>query len=124
MVPFASLRDGSGVVVHVSRLATHTSDMLKSPRVSLMIVAEESGDTPPQALPRITIKADAVQLSGDEADRAREDYLARFPDAAPIFELADFSLFALRPVSVRVVSGFGAAATLTADDFKATLDRV
>lgn len=118
MVPFAVLADGSALVIHVSRLSSHTSDMLASPRVSMLVAAAESEEMP-QALPRITIQADAVQLAGAEADAAREAYLARFPDAAPIVELGDFSFFAIRPVSVRVVSGFGAAATVSAADFSA-----
>ncbi|MFZ2492276.1 MAG: pyridoxamine 5'-phosphate oxidase family protein, partial [Thermoanaerobaculia bacterium] len=113
MVPYALLPDGSGLVIHVSRLASHTADLLASPRVSVMIAAaeEEGGDGGPQALPRIAIRGDAVELAGDEADEAREAYLARFPSAAPIFELGDFLLIAIRPESVRVIAGFGAAST-------------
>ena len=31
MVPFALLPDGTGFVIHVSQLATHTQDMLHNP---------------------------------------------------------------------------------------------
>lgn len=43
---------------------------------------------------------------------ARAHYLGRFPDSAQTFELGDFSLFALRPVSARLVAGFGRAYSL------------
>lgn len=116
MVPFAVLPDGKGVVIHVSRLAAHTADMLATPRVSLMVTAAERRDLPAQALPRVTIQGDARQLLDATAD-ARAAYLGRFPDAAAMFELADFSLFMIEPVSIRVISGFGEAATLSAGDF-------
>jgi putative heme iron utilization protein len=121
MVPFAVTADGSGIVVHVSALSAHTADMLASPRVSLLIAAAESDDMPPQALPRMTVRGDAERLEGEAASAAREAYLGRFPDAAPIFALPDFSLFLIRPHSVRVIGGFGAAATLTGDDCTAAL---
>ncbi len=120
MVPFALLPDASGVVIHVSRLAAHTADMLATPRVSLMISAPERRDVPAQALPRVSIQGDAHQLI-DRTDAARAAYLARFPDAATMFDLADFSLFVIEPVSIRVIGGFGEAATLSAADFAAVL---
>jgi hypothetical protein len=38
---------------------------------------------------------------------ARERYLARFPAAAPMFELTDFALVRFVTVTARYVSGFG-----------------
>lgn len=121
MVPFAVLADGSAVVIHVSKLSAHTADMQASPRVSMLIASAEEGDLPPQALPRITIDGEAHQLTGVDADAARAAYLARFPDAAPISGLGDFSLFAIRPAAVRVISGFGRAMTISAEDFAASV---
>jgi putative heme iron utilization protein len=40
MVPFALAKDGS-LIVHVSRLASHTQDMLEHPDVSLLITESE-----------------------------------------------------------------------------------
>ncbi|OGA13719.1 MAG: hypothetical protein A3G25_05460 [Betaproteobacteria bacterium RIFCSPLOWO2_12_FULL_63_13] len=44
MVPFAMLPRGKGFVIHVSRLASHTGDMLLSPGVSLLVVASPTPD--------------------------------------------------------------------------------
>ncbi len=41
-----------------------------------------------------------------------------------MFDLPDFSLFAIRPVSVRVVAGFAQAVTLQPEAFVAALTGV
>jgi hypothetical protein len=114
MVPFALL-PGGVFVIHVSALAAHTKDMLASPRVSLLVIAPQDGQTPAQAVARVTIQADAEPLDDSlpEHAEARAAYLARFPQSAQTFELSDFSLFAVRPRSLRVVGGFAQAKTVT-----------
>jgi putative heme iron utilization protein len=118
MVPFALDEDAAEFVIHVSGLAPHTRDMLDHPRVSLLIVAPDDGGWP-QARPRATVLGDAMPIDEGaprhEAGRAR--YLSRFPHAADLFALADFSLFAIRPASVRFIAGFARAMSLTAEDF-------
>jgi heme iron utilization protein len=123
MVPYAALPDGSGLVIHVSGLAAHTSDMAASPRVSVMIMAAEAPGAIAQSLSRVTIQADAERLAATAAghDAARAAYVARFPHAERIFELPDFSLFVLRPVSLRLVAGFAQAVTLPAAAFAEAL---
>ena len=117
MVTYAVARDGS-FILHVSRLATHTRDMLDNPDVSLLITESESGKMP-QALARVTVQGRTKMLDRDSATNtnAREVYLSRFPDAAPLFEFADFNIFIIKPASARVIGGFGQAATITGEDF-------
>ena len=114
MVPFVLPRGGTQLIIHVSALATHTRDMQEHPRVSLLVMAEPDDATPPQALPRVALQADAATLPREGAgyEAARAAYLARFPEAAPMFELGDFSIVALQPVSARLVAGFGRAHSL------------
>lgn len=123
MVPFVLPAGQAELLVHVSALATHTRDMLEHPRVGLMVTADTAGPWAPQALPRISLQADAVPLvrDGDAYAQARAHYLGRFPDAAQTFELGDFSLFALRPVSVRGIAGFGRAYSLVGEPLQAWL---
>jgi len=125
MVPFALLPEGSGFVIHVSQLSSHTEDMLESPRVSLLVVAPETPGTPPQAVARITIQGRAEQytVSAPGYVAAREAYLSRFPQAIDIFELSDFSLFAIRPSSIRFIAGFAQAVTLTPGAFATALHK-
>jgi len=119
MVPFALLEDGSAFVIHVSELAAHTQDMLTDPRVSLLITQSESAETLPQSLARVTVLGQAKQIDEESADyaRAMARYLARFPDSEPMFGFADFSLFGIRPASLRWIGGFAAAQSLTAEEF-------
>jgi hypothetical protein len=115
MVPFAMIADGTAFVIHVSRLAAHTGDMHADPHVSLLISAVEQPGYSPQALPRVTVqgKAQPLLTSSTEYSLARETYLTRFPDAAPLFNLGDFSLFWITPIEIRWVAGFAQARTLT-----------
>jgi len=122
MVPYAAARDGS-FILHVSRLAAHTRDMLDNPDVSLLITEAEASGKMPQALARVTVQGRAVMLDRD-SERYKEMralYLARFPDAAQLFEFSDFSLFIIEPASARLIAGFGQAVTTTREDLTAAL---
>lgn len=121
MVPYARLARGAYFFIHVSRLAAHTVDMLASPRVSLLIIAP-GGDSP-QSRARVTVQGDAHQLAGGSAEytSAKLCYISRFPQSAGIFELADFSIFRIVPVSLRVVGGFAQAFSLGAESFARTM---
>jgi putative heme iron utilization protein len=117
MVPFAVLPRGPDFVIHVSGLAAHTGDMLADAKVSLLVIAIESEGVPPQAVARLTVQGEALQIPHAAAiyPEARDAYLRRFPDSAPMFELGDFSLFAIRARQCRFIGGFAQARTLTAD---------
>lgn len=117
MVPFVLPAGATRLLIHVSALATHTRDMQEHRRVSLLVMAEPHADVPAQALPRVTLQADAATLSRDDVDHAAAQavYLERFPDAAATFELRDFSLVVLQPVSARLIAGFGRAYSLVGD---------
>ncbi len=111
MVPYALHGADHHFLIHVSALASHTSDMAAHSRVSLLVTAPEGAEVEAQALPRLTVHGDALRLARD-ADgyaAARATYLARFASAAQMFELGDFSLFVIRPVALRFVAGYGKA---------------
>ena len=125
MVPFAVARDGS-LILHVSRLAAHTRDMLNNSEVSLLIAESESSGKMPQALARVTFQGRAQMLERDSQKHidAREVYLSRFPDAASLFEFSDFNIFIIKPVSARVIAGFGQAVTITGEDLATSLAEI
>lgn len=115
MTPVAIRPDGGGFVIHVSRLAGHTQDMLEHPSVSLMVTAPADPDIPPQATPRVSLqgRADPCAPGSPLYADARAAYQARFPEGAQLFEFADFSLFLIEPAQVRYVAGFGQALTIS-----------
>jgi putative heme iron utilization protein len=115
MVPYALAADGSGFVVHVSELAAHTKDMLADARVSLLVTEAEDAGKSPLALARVSVQGTAQRIPSGSPDLSGLSavYLARFPDAEPMFGFADFSIFLIRPESARFVAGFGQAHSLT-----------
>ncbi|MEX0669756.1 MAG: pyridoxamine 5'-phosphate oxidase family protein [Pirellulales bacterium] len=119
MIPFAVHIDSRTgrlrFITHVSRLSTHTRDMLESPDICLLVTMLEDDSQPPQALPRVSLPATAVFIAPSDDDHAalKAAYLARFPHAADYFQLGDFSIVALEPVSARFIAGFARALTLT-----------
>ena len=117
MVPYAIANDGSALIIHVSRLASHTKDMHADPRVSLLVMQEEGGGISALALPRASIQGTAHEVASDAPDLPglTAAYLGRFPDASPMFGFGDFSLFMIQPEWVRFVAGFGKAHSLSGE---------
>jgi putative heme iron utilization protein len=129
MVPVVPAPDGSGHLIHVSRLAQHTRDLLAdspvSP-VSLMLMTRLEKGQDPLALPRVTVQAEAEEIpkDSDRHEAAAAAYLARFPQAELTLGLGDFSFFLLRPTAGRLVLGFGRALSLDASQICASLSQV
>ncbi len=110
-------RDFSVFYVHVSRLAWHTQDMAHDPRVALSIAETDDRRADPFTLMRVTIRGEAQRID----DGPKDAWLARFPEQAINFELADFSFWKITPRDARFVAGFGrihnlSAAELTTGD--------
>ncbi len=114
MVPYAMTDDVFAFLVLTSLLADHTRDMLATPDVALMIMQPEPADAPPHALARVSIRGRATMVPRESPryPTASARYGARFSDMATLFEFGDFRLFAIEPVSVRVVAGFAQAASI------------
>jgi putative heme iron utilization protein len=123
MVPFALLPQGGGLVIHVSRLATHTGDMLAHTGVSLLVIAPPAADVMAQATPRVAMAGQARPCRADDTvhAKAQQAYLGRFPESEPMFGFGDFSLFVIEVRSVRLVTGFGKAHSLTPAAFAQAL---
>jgi putative heme iron utilization protein len=96
--------------VHVSRLAWHTQDMLQDPRVALSIAEADDRRADPFTLMRLTVRGEALQI----ADGPRQSWLARYPEQAINFQLADFSFWKITPRDARFVAGFGRIHNLSA----------
>ena len=120
MVLFLPAPDFSAFHVHVSRLAWHTQDMIADARVSLSIAATDDGSRNPQTLERVSLRGDAAEVPVNSPEHAqlKAAWLARFPDSAINFELADFSFFRIEPRDARFVAGFGRIHNLSAAALK------
>jgi putative heme iron utilization protein len=101
VVPFA-LDAHARPVLLISALAEHTRNLAADPHASLFVHAYEEDV---QAGPRLTLVGDATSVP--EGDAACERYLRRFPDAARLLALGDFSFRAIAPRALLFVQGFG-----------------
>ena len=114
MTLYLAAPDFSAFHVHVSRLAWHTQDMQHDPRVALSIAETDDRRADPFTLRRVTIRGEATDLKGDLS--LKETWLARFPEQAINFQLADFSFWKIQPRDARFVAGFGRIHNISATD--------
>jgi putative heme iron utilization protein len=118
MTLYLPSHDFSAFHIHVSRLAWHTQDLLNEARCALSIAQTDDRRPDPFTLARVTIRGEASQLAnqGSDFDRLKQDWLARFPEQAINFELADFSFWKIVPRDARFVAGFGKIFNFSAAD--------
>ena len=103
--------------VHVSRLAWHTQDMAQDGRVALSIAETDDRRADPFTLMRVSIRGSSSPFT-DQNGEMKKAWLARFPEQAINFELADFSFWRIVPRDARFVAGFGRIHNLSADELK------
>jgi putative heme iron utilization protein len=117
MVAFIPAEDFSAFYIHVSRLAQHTVDMQKDKQVGFLIAEVDDGRTDPQTLGRVSIRASAEMIQNGEPGYTplKDLYLARFPEAEQLFQLADFNFWRIKPKGGRFVAGFAKAFNITAE---------
>jgi len=113
-------KDFSAFYVHVSRLAWHTQDMAHDPRVALSIAETDDGRADPFTLMRVTVRGQALNIPNEdpESSQLKKQWLARFPEQAINFELADFSFWKIIPRDARFVAGFGRIHNLSAAELR------
>ena len=118
MTLYLATPDFSAFYVHVSRLAWHTQDMQHDARVALSISETDDRRADPFTLMRVTIRGDAENLVNEGAEFAtlKQAWLARFPEQAINFQLADFSFWRIQPRDARFVAGFGRIHNISAAD--------
>ena len=116
MAAYAAIEDLGGVILHLSRLARHTGNLLANPSASLVVSEPDPGSGDPQTLARVTLSGPVVTVPRDDPrfGSLRSRYLARLPSAEPLFGFEDFVLFLLRIEQAAYVGGFARAYTLDA----------
>jgi heme iron utilization protein len=124
--PFASLvnvatdADGAPLIL-VSRLSTHTANLEKDGRASVLLASTGKGD--PLAHPRLTLLGSFRQLLRDDPaePRARRRFLAKHPKSELYAGFGDFAFWRLDVVSAHLNGGFARAADLKAADVMADI---
>ncbi len=117
LLPFAVTEDHRALIVHASRLARHTRGLSEGASFDALVHEMDADGVDPLQVKRATLRGTVRAASQDEAHHteARGVYLAKFPSAEPITTLGDFAFFRLEIEGGRLVTGFGAAANITAD---------
>jgi hypothetical protein len=120
MVLYTPAPDFGAFYTHISRLAHHTQDILQDPRVSLMIVENDAQEADAQTLARLSILGHAVEVLADSEEyiQVKDDYLKKYPQAEPLFDFKDFSIFRIQPESARYVAGFARAFNLSVSQLR------
>jgi putative heme iron utilization protein len=101
LVNVATAADGAPLLL-LSRLAVHTKNLLRDPRVSLMLDERREGDP---------LQGARVMLLGTAAatddPTARRRYLDRQPEAEAFADFGDFSFYRIALKGAHLVAGFG-----------------
>jgi len=110
-VPYVFGSDWTIAYLHLSRLALHTQHLLTDPHLSLFIAEPDGTGKNPLALRRMNLQGEAAPLTSNMPmyEAIKEQYLTRFPQAAPMFGFGDFSLWELKLDEAHFVLGFGQA---------------
>ena len=120
MVAYVVEPDFSGFLLHLSRLAAHTRNLLHDARASLVITQVDTGGGDPQTLARVSIQGRVIALSREceEFSAARAIYIHRLPESELLFGFSDFVLFRLQPIEARYIGGFARAYTLDGEQLQ------
>ncbi len=112
--------DGVGQPIFLlSRLARHTHNLLKDPRVSALYDGTGANDDA-MAGDRITVFGKMVAIDGpDERASARERFLSCHPTADKYVDFADFNFYKLIPDMAHLVGGFGRIVEISGHDLLA-----
>jgi putative heme iron utilization protein len=115
-VAYVAEADFSGFLLHLSRLAAHTRNLLENPRACLAVSERDQEDRDPQELARVMIQGSVAIIPPETTDYriSANRYQQRLPQAKRLFTFSDFLLLRLIPTSVRFVGGFARAYTLDA----------
>jgi putative heme iron utilization protein len=110
LVTVATAADNAPLLL-LSRLAWHTENILRDPRVSLLI--DERGGTDPLSGARVSLTG-RIAPTDDDTNTERR-FLARHPSASGYASFADFGFWRVEVESGHLVAGFGRIVELKRD---------
>ena len=104
--------EGRNFYVHVSELASHTSNLRDSARASVLIIEDESTAENLFARKRVAYQCSAslIERHSDQWESVIDQFEEKFGKIVGFLRtMEDFHLFKLTPTSGRLVLGFGQA---------------
>ncbi len=118
------LDDNGNILIFVSELAQHTKNLINSPQVSLLWIADEEHSRNLFARRRLTLQCDAWKLQNGTAQW--DDALTRMQQThgktiEVLRSLPDFHLFSLEASHGNYVRGFARAFSASGDELRSWL---
>lgn len=114
LVALATTEDGAPLLL-LSNIAAHTQNILREPRVSLLVDGDPT-DMDPMTAPRLSLNGRIKRLSADESGQAKQLFIERHPDSEPYDRELDFAYYRFEIESARFNQGFGRFRKLGAGD--------
>ncbi|MGH1487051.1 MAG: HugZ family protein [Cellvibrionaceae bacterium] len=96
--------------VYVSRLSSHTQNLLTNRIVSFIISVDESQSANPFALTRVMVQCTPCEENQTKKEKVLQEMQDKLGETVALLQqLPDFHLIRLTPVSGRFIAGFGQA---------------
>tara|TARA_Y100001963_G_C6668772_1_gene394051 strand:+ start:448 stop:945 length:498 start_codon:yes stop_codon:yes gene_type:complete len=111
-----SLVDEDNFYIYISNLAKHTSNLIDNPKISFMVIEDETISDNIFGRKRFTINASVSQVERDtDKWNTKMDLMEdKFGETITYLKnMKDFHLFEMKPDKGLLVSGFGKAFTFT-----------
>jgi putative heme iron utilization protein len=115
--PFVRIE--SNFYIFISQLATHTQNLLRNPKLSVLLIEDEATTKNMFARKRLNLKCHASEIKNesDNWSTILDAFEARQGNTVKLLRtLNDFHLFKLIPESGTFVKGFGQAFELSGED--------
>jgi len=105
LVAVATTEDGAPLLL-LSQIAAHTQNLLREPRVSLLIEGT-SDDDDPMTVRRLSLNGQIVALDEDQIISAKPRFIEKHPGSVAYDTELDFHYYRLAIESARFNQGFG-----------------
>ena len=102
----------------LSALAVHTKNLAANGKASLLIAEPAEGEAALSA-GRLNLMGIVAPIPESEAERARQIYLSKHPEAAQWVEFGDFGFYRLETTDVYYVGGFGRMGWISTREYSA-----
>ena len=118
MAPFVYEETSRWFYTAVSMLSPHTAHLAAKKPAGIMIIEDEQGAPQVLGRKRVSYRCDVHEIFRESASchALYEQFKRKFGGIMEVlFELPDFHVYCLRPMSGRYIAGFGGAYTLKGD---------
>ena len=115
VVPYCLDYQGQPLIL-ISRLAQHTRNLQKDPRLSLLVLDRapvRRGNIQTDA--RLTLVGEAVKVPDNAVEPCAQRYYRHFPDTVGYHSELDFEFYPLKIDTLRFIPGFGQACWLSGE---------